>query len=163
MSQNKNVSCNKISPVVEFILEKYPAKLCRHYICNSYFAKRPVSFISKPVCLNYHASIRPLILTVILVTNWTLSMTKVQWAPDIKKIYPWLFGSFGIHANEPMESYLSVICRCHHHWCHHCQWQHWHHCHHWCCRLCTAVTVTALLTEASYLADTCTYIPNICT
>ena len=42
---------------------------------------------------------------------------------------------------------------------HHCH----HHCQcHWYCHLCTAVPVTALLIETSYLADTCTYIPNIC-
>ena len=49
---------------------------------------------------------------------------------------------------------LSIMCHCHHHWCH-C-------CHHWCC-LYTAVPVTALLIETLYLADTCIYIPSICT
>ena len=43
------------------------------------------------------------------------------------------------------------------HCCHH---HHWHHC--WCC-LCTAVPVTALITETSYLTNICTYIPSICT
>ena len=50
---------------------------------------------------------------------------------------------------------LSVMCHCHHRWCH-C------HSHHWC-HLCTAVPVRALITETLYLADICTYIPSICT
>ena len=55
---------------------------------------------------------------------------------------------------------LSIMC----HWCHHrCHHQHHHHCHHhWCC-LCTAVPVTALIIETSYLAGICIYTPNICT
>ena len=36
---------------------------------------------------------------------------------------------------------LSIMCCCHHHFCHCCQ-----QCHcHWCCFLCTAVPVTTLL------------------
>ena len=54
-----------------------------------------------------------------------------------------VFGSFG---NEPMQS-CSVrrcCCRCH-------------------CHLCTAIPVTALIIETSYLADICTCSPSLCT
>ena len=54
---------------------------------------------------------------------------------------------------------LSIVCHCHHCWCCH----HHHHHHHWCHHLWTAVPVTALLIETSYLAVTCTYTPSICT
>ena len=68
------------------------------------------------------------------------------------------FVSFLAHlAYMPMSlfnHYLSIMCHCCHHWCCCC----WHqHC------LCTAVPVTVLFIETSYLVDTCTYIPNICT
>ena len=43
---------------------------------------------------------------------------------------------------------LSVVCRCHRHWCQ---------------RLCTALPVTGLIIEASYLTNICSYAPSICT
>ena len=52
------------------------------------------------------------------------------------------FGSFG---NEPMQS-CSVR---------HCCWHHWY--------LCTALPVTGLIIEASYLTNICSYDPSICT
>ena len=58
-----------------------------------------------------------------------------------------LFSTFGSFGNEPMQS--CSVCRC-------C----WHHCHQ--C-LCTAVPVTALIIETSYLADICTYVSSLCT
>ena len=44
---------------------------------------------------------------------------------------------------------LSIMCHCH--CCHH----HWH--------LCTALPVTGLIIEASYLTNICSYAPSICT
>ena len=75
-----------------------------------------------------------------------------QWAYAIV-ICPW----FIWHTCQWAFAYhdLSVMCCCHHHWC--CC----HH-HHWC-HLCTAVPVTALITEMLYLADITIYIPSICT
>ena len=52
------------------------------------------------------------------------------------------FGSFG---NEPMQS---------------CFVRHCHRCP-WC--LCTALPVTGLIIEASYLTNICSYAPSICT
>ena len=49
---------------------------------------------------------------------------------------------------------LSVVCRCH---CHQCQCCHWH----W--HLCTALPVTGLIIEASYLTNICSYAPSIYT
>ena len=55
---------------------------------------------------------------------------------------------------------LSVVCRCRcrRHLCHRrpC---HWHQRR----RLCTALPVTALIIETSYLANICSYTPSICT
>ena len=53
---------------------------------------------------------------------------------------------------------LSVMCRCrcHHHLCH--QRPCHRHLH-----LCTALPVTALIIETSYLANICSYTPSICT
>ena len=45
---------------------------------------------------------------------------------------------------------LSVVCHCRRHWC-----QHQH--------LCTALPVTGLIIEASYLTNICSYAPSICT
>ena len=45
-------------------------------------------------------------------------------------------------------------------WCCHCH-QHQCWCWHWC--LCTALPVTALIIETSYLANICSYTPSICT
>ena len=54
---------------------------------------------------------------------------------------------------------LSVVCRCH------CRRLcHWHPCRqHRCQCLCTALPVTALIIETSYLANICSYTPSICT
>ena len=51
---------------------------------------------------------------------------------------------------------LSVMCRCHCH-CRH----HHHRCQHW--HLCTALPVTGLIIETSYLTNLCSYAPSICT
>ena len=45
---------------------------------------------------------------------------------------------------------LSIVWCCH---CHQCQHRH----------LCTALPVTALIIETSYLANICSYTPSICT
>ena len=37
------------------------------------------------------------------------------------------------------------------------------HCWHWCWHLCTALPVTGLIIEASYLTNICSYAPSICT
>ena len=48
---------------------------------------------------------------------------------------------------------LSVVCRC--------RCQHLRRCRHRC--LCTALPVTGLIIEASYLINICSYAPSICT
>ena len=55
---------------------------------------------------------------------------------------------------------LSVVChcRCHRHLRLRCCL-----CHHWHWRLCTALPVTDLIIEASYLTNICSYAPSICT
>ena len=51
---------------------------------------------------------------------------------------------------------LSIMCHC---CCHHqCHWQHQHHWH-----LCTAIPVTALIIETSYLTDIFIYAPSLYT
>ena len=54
---------------------------------------------------------------------------------------------------------LSVVCRCH---CRRLRLRH-RLCHPRRRRLCTALPVTGLIIEASYLTNICSYAPSICT
>ena len=62
------------------------------------------------------------------------------------------FSSFLAHLVMSLCNHALSIMWCCHCWCLH---HHWH--------LCTALLVTALIIETFYLANICSYIPNICT
>ena len=75
---------------------------------------------------------------------------KRRWNRPYRNSY---WGFFFAHMVMSLCNYaLSIMCHCHQpHQCYH----HWH--------LCTAVLVTTLIKETSYLADICTYCPSLCT
>ena len=111
-----------------------------HEICQISWNLKSARFHAKmPNELRSHGSIFIIALHICCFNAYeTFLLTKTLL------LFHVLFGSFG---NEPMQSCSIHHCCC---WC-------WHQ------HLCTAIPVTALIIETSYLTDVCAYIASLCT
>ena len=117
----------------------------RHFseIRQRFYRKRP---IVQTVCSSQFLSASKRLTC----QKYNFSLVSAQTHVIYQSFLPHLVMSLCNHA-------LSVMCHC----CCRC-WRHSHQCRwHW--RLCTALPVTALIIQTSYLANICSYTPSICT